>query len=91
MANLKKLQLLPISGEFCSSLEVFQPSAETIARHALAKAKPGGIIIFHDGYNNKKADRTQTVKAVKIVVEELSQKGYKFVTVDQLLNIPAYR
>ena len=88
--SLKKHKMKPVSGEFCDILEVFQPTGEKIARRTLARVKPGSIIIFHDGYNAKGADRTQTVRAVKIVVEELLKKNYKFVTVDELLNIPPY-
>ena len=90
-SKLSKLELLAVSGEFCSSIEVFQPSARLIAKHALAKSKPGLILIFHDGYNSKGADREQTVEAVKIVVEELLSKGYKFTTVNDLMGIGAYK
>ena len=88
--SLKKQKINPVSGEFCDILEVFQPSGAKIARRTIAKVKPGSIIIFHDGYNSKGADRTQTVQAVKIVVEELSKQNYRFVTVDNLLNVPPY-
>jgi peptidoglycan-N-acetylglucosamine deacetylase len=89
--TLKKNGLLPISGEFCHPLEIFQLDANKIAAAALKKAKPGAIIIFHDGYNGKGGDRTNTVKAVKIVITELSKKGYTLVPVDKLLNVQPYQ
>jgi len=82
LKSVKKLGLKPISGVFCHSLEVFQIDAQQIAKGAIKKAKPGQIIIFHDGYNAKGANRTQTVEAVKLTVEALSKKGYNF----KLLN-----
>jgi peptidoglycan/xylan/chitin deacetylase (PgdA/CDA1 family) len=83
--------LRPVSGEFCHPLEVFKIDGSKIARSVLKRVKSGSIIIFHDGYNAKGADRTQTVKALKIVVEQLLKDGYSFVTVDKLLGVPAYQ
>ena len=82
-ASDRKLQ--PISGEFCDVLEVFQRSSATIARHAIKKLKPGAIIIFHDGYNAKGSDRSQTVAAIKLFAEAAHSQGYELVTVSKLL------
>jgi peptidoglycan-N-acetylglucosamine deacetylase len=83
--------LRPVSGEFCHPLEVFQPRARLIADGVLAKARPGAIVIFHDGYDGHEGDRASTVAAARIVVDKLSAQGYRFVTVDELLGIPAYQ
>jgi peptidoglycan/xylan/chitin deacetylase (PgdA/CDA1 family) len=88
---LRKEDLQPISGVFAHAFEVFQPSPARIARRALAKARPGSILIFHDGFDSRGGDRTNTVAAVKIVVQGLRDRGFRFTTVDQLLEIPAYR
>jgi len=91
LGSLKQQQLYPISGQFAHPLEVLQIDATKIAHAAIKKAKPGSIIIFHDGYDGRGANRSQTVEAVKIFVEQLSKSGYQFVTVDQLLGIEAYQ
>ena len=91
LRTLRKSGLHPISGVFCHPFEVFQPDARRIARHALARARPGTILIFHDGFDSRVADRTQTVGAVRMVVATLKIRGYRFVTVDELLNLPAYQ
>jgi peptidoglycan-N-acetylglucosamine deacetylase len=83
--------LQPVSGEFCHPLEVFQPRAQMIADGVLAKAKPGSIVIFHDGYDGHDGNRTSTVAAAKIVVDRLSEQGFSFVTVDEMLGVPAYQ
>jgi peptidoglycan-N-acetylglucosamine deacetylase len=57
----------------------------------LAKARPGSIVIFHDGYDGHAGNRASTVAAARIVVDKLSKQGYQFVTVDELLGIPAYQ
>lgn len=90
LKTLNKLGLTPVSGVFCSALEVFQPKGTIIAKHTLAKARPGAIIIFHDGYDAKGGNRRQTVEAVKLVVEALQKQDYMFVTVNELLDVPAY-
>lgn len=91
LAMIRSHFLQPVSGEFCHSLEVFQPNPTRIARGAVSKAKPGAFILFHDGFDAKGGNRSQTVKAVKITIERLSNAGYGFTTVDKLLGVPAYR
>jgi peptidoglycan/xylan/chitin deacetylase (PgdA/CDA1 family) len=86
----RKHRLRVISGEFCHALEVFQPAPERIARRALAKTRPGSILIFHDGFDGRGGNRASTVEAVKMVVDGLISRGYRFTTVDRLLDIPAY-
>ncbi len=83
--------LQPVSGEFCHSLEVLRIDPKKIAKAAIKKAKPGAIIIFHDGIDGKGGDRQQTIDAAKIVVNQLIKDGYSFVTVDKLLGVPAYQ
>ncbi len=90
-AVLRAQNLQPISGEFCHPFEVFQPNPQRIARRALAKVRPGSILIFHDGFDSRGGNRANTVEAVMIVVAELRRQGYLFVTVDDLLGIPAYQ
>jgi peptidoglycan-N-acetylglucosamine deacetylase len=90
-AVLRAQGLQAISGEFCHALEVFQPRPEIIAHGALAKVVPGSIIIFHDGFDGHEGNRASTVSAVEMVVDKLHREGYRFVTVDELLGIPAYQ
>ena len=86
---LREQGLRPVSGEFCHPLEVCQPQPWLIAEHALAKARPGSVIIFHDGLDGRGGNRASTVAAVKIVVDRLSRAGLGFVTVSDLLGLPA--
>jgi peptidoglycan/xylan/chitin deacetylase (PgdA/CDA1 family) len=80
-----------VSGEFCHPLEVAQPSPARIARLAVRFARPGSIIIFHDGRDGKGGDRAATVEAVRLVVDGLRDQNYTFVTVDRLLDVPPYQ
>lgn len=57
-----------------------------IAKKILKKVKPGSIVLFHDlgGY------RDTTVKALEIVLPELARRGYRFLTVSELLEKPGH-
>ena len=70
------------------------PTPELFAQEIVKATKPGGIILLHDGYgtthNNAQADRSLTVKALPLIIEQLKAKGYMFVTVPELLDVPAY-
>lgn len=83
--------LRPVSGEFCHPLEVLQINPERLARAAIAKTRPGTILIFHDGFDGHDGNRAATVAAVKLVVDRLHADGYAFTTVDRLLSVAAYR
>ena len=65
LSMLGRSGLTPVSGLFCHALEVFQIDAARIAARAIAKARPGTIIIFHDGYNARGGVRAETVEAVR--------------------------
>lgn len=91
LRSARRRGLQPVSGVFGDMLEPLQPSGAHMARRALAKVRPGIILIFHDGYNGNGARRAATVDAVKIVVPALLAQGYRFVTVDELLKVPAYQ
>ncbi|MEV6928931.1 polysaccharide deacetylase family protein [Dactylosporangium sp. NPDC051485] len=88
---LRRGGLHPVAGEFGHALEVFQPSGARMARRAVAKTRPGSILIFHDGFDSRGGNRSQTVVAVRETVEGLLARGYRFVTVDELLGVPAYQ
>lgn len=88
---LLRERLEPVAGVFCHPLEVFHRDGAAMARRAIARTRPGTILIFHDGFDGRVGDRTQTVKAVQLTVDGLLERGYRFVTVDELLGVPAYR
>ncbi|MDD5073186.1 MAG: polysaccharide deacetylase family protein [Candidatus Omnitrophica bacterium] len=56
-----------------------------ISRHI----RPGDIILFHDSggvFSTEGGDRRQTVKTIPRLVRKLQEKGYRFVTVSELLS-----
>jgi len=87
LATLRRTGLTPVSGEFADELEVFRPSAERTVRRALSRARPGAILIFHDGLDARGGDRSQTVRAIDLLIPELRSRGYSFARVDELLEM----
>ncbi|MDM5248068.1 polysaccharide deacetylase family protein [Lysinibacillus sp. G4S2] len=59
------------------------PGEKRIVNTVLKGAKPGSVVLFHDGGGN----REQTVRALKKILPELEKQGYKFVTISELLDI----
>jgi serine-type D-Ala-D-Ala carboxypeptidase/endopeptidase (penicillin-binding protein 4) len=53
-----------------------------IVRRALAGARPGGIILMHDGGG----DRSETVAALPSIITGLHKRGYRVVSVPTLLR-----
>jgi peptidoglycan/xylan/chitin deacetylase (PgdA/CDA1 family) len=51
-----------------------QPGPQAIANEVLEKAYPGAVVLMHDGGR----DRSQTVDALKTILRQLSDQGYRF-------------
>ena len=56
-------------------------SGERIIRNTLRNAKPGGIILFHDGIES-----IPTSRVLPTIIDRLREEGYEFVTVGELLR-----
>lgn len=59
-----------------------------ITRYIVKNVRSGDIILFHDSggtFSIEGGDRHETVLAVKRTIEKLRERGYRFVTVDELL------
>ena len=60
-----------------------KPGADVIAQHIIAQAHPGGISLMHDGGGM----RAQSVAALPVIIDTLRERGYRFVTVPELLRL----
>ena len=60
-----------------------KPTATVLANRVLNQANPGDIVLMHDGGGN----RSETIAALKIIIPELQKRGYRFVTVSELLSL----
>jgi peptidoglycan/xylan/chitin deacetylase (PgdA/CDA1 family) len=68
-----------------------EKSARTIARRIVRGAKPGAIILLHDGLDGDSVtDRTVLVRALPLILDGLRAKHLRPVGLDQLIGGPAY-
>lgn len=60
-------------------------NSEEMASFVTNNAKPGSIVLFHDGGG----DRSKKLEATRIIVEQLRHEGYQFKTVTELMVLQA--
>jgi peptidoglycan/xylan/chitin deacetylase (PgdA/CDA1 family)/GT2 family glycosyltransferase len=64
-----------------------EKSGDEIIRAILRRAKPGGVIVLHDGRDTRlNYDRSHMLQALPFVIETLTEKGFDFVTVPELFE-----
>jgi peptidoglycan/xylan/chitin deacetylase (PgdA/CDA1 family) len=64
-----------------------RPGASAIVARVLAQVQPGSIIVSHDGGGN----RAQTLAAYPAIIHSLRARGYRIVTIPELLGFrPVY-
>ena len=59
------------------------PGVDKIVNKVLDGLKNGDVVLFHDGGGN----RQQTVKALEKILPELKKRGYKFITITEMINL----
>ncbi|BAY60373.1 polysaccharide deacetylase [Calothrix brevissima NIES-22] len=69
----------------CGDADRHIPQVPGMVNNVLKTAKPGAIVLLHDGGGN----RSRTVKALPQIIADLKAQGYKFVTASELLDIQA--
>lgn len=60
-----------------------------MVRYLSLNIKNGDILLFHDSGNvwtTEGGNRTQTVKAISLLARTLKEKGFEFVSVEELMN-----
>lgn len=60
-----------------------RPGVKRIADHVINHARGGDIVLMHDHVQG----RSQTPDALRLILPELQKKGFRFVTVTELLGI----
>jgi len=62
---------------------------QCIVRYLAARVCSGDILLFHDSGNifaREGGDRSQTVRAVMILIKILREKGFSFVTFEEMMH-----
>jgi peptidoglycan-N-acetylglucosamine deacetylase len=65
------------------SVDYSRPSVSKLINNVFREAKPGGIVLMHDGGGN----RSQTVQALPQIIANFRKQGYSFVTIPELLEM----
>jgi peptidoglycan/xylan/chitin deacetylase (PgdA/CDA1 family)/GT2 family glycosyltransferase len=64
-----------------------EKSGDEIVLAILRRAKPGGVIVLHDGRDTRpNYDRSRMIQALPSVIETLLERGFEFVTIPELLE-----
>jgi peptidoglycan/xylan/chitin deacetylase (PgdA/CDA1 family)/GT2 family glycosyltransferase len=64
-----------------------EKSGDEIVQAILGRARPGGVIVLHDGRDTRlKYDRSHMLQALPFVIETLMERGFEFVTIPELLQ-----
>jgi peptidoglycan-N-acetylglucosamine deacetylase len=61
-----------------------------IVKYILHHVQPGDIILFHDSggvFKTEGGNRKETVNTIPRLVQKLRERGYRFVTISQLLDL----
>jgi peptidoglycan-N-acetylglucosamine deacetylase len=80
LAILRGLKMLVVLWTVDTS-DYARPGAARIAYTAISGARPGAIILMHDGGGN----RDETLAALPRIIAALRRRGYRLVTISQLL------
>jgi peptidoglycan/xylan/chitin deacetylase (PgdA/CDA1 family) len=80
LSQLRGLHLLMVLWS-ADTEDYLQPGVPVIVQRALEGAKPGAILLMHDGGGT----RTQTIAALPTIITRLHKLGYNLVTVPELL------
>lgn len=95
----RKLGYTPVMWSVPLANDWDDPPARVIASRVLRYAGDGAIIALHDGNQGivcagahvspRTCDRSADVEATRLIVEALKREGYRFVTIPELLQLPA--
>jgi peptidoglycan/xylan/chitin deacetylase (PgdA/CDA1 family) len=61
-----------------------------IVKYIVRHVRPGDIILFHDGggaFRTEGGNRTETIKVIPRLIEKLKERGYRLVTVSELMAL----
>lgn len=99
IGEVRKLGYTPVMWSVPLPKDWEYPPARVIAARVLRYATDGAIIALHDGNEGilckkrhlspRVCDRSADVGATKLIVEALKRRGYRFVTIPELLNLNA--
>jgi len=95
LAQVRRLGFTPVMWSVPLARDWEYPSPQVIAQRVLRYVRNGSIVVLHDGNEGllcardrlapRTCDRGNVVDATRIIVERLKRRGYRFVTIPQLM------
>ena len=61
-------------------------SADEIVDHVILRARPGAVVLFHDGRNDPTQSATVTVAALRVILGKLKHHRLKMATVSEAMR-----
>jgi len=84
-AFARRLGFEPVLGDVYPE-DPRRPGVAKIVARTMRRLREGSILILHDGSVWLPGDRSQTIRAVEIILGEAADKGLRAVTVGELLD-----
>jgi peptidoglycan/xylan/chitin deacetylase (PgdA/CDA1 family)/glycosyltransferase involved in cell wall biosynthesis len=66
-------------------------SGKRVVRRFEKHLSPGAIVLMHDGQGQHHIKMTSTLEALPVIIEWGRDRGYTFMTLDELLALPSHR
>lgn len=97
LSEVRRLGYIPVMWSVPLAHDWENPPAQTIATRILENVRDGSILVLHDGNRGllcgrdqlptRLCDRSEDIQATRIIVQTLKRRGYRFVTIPQLIAI----
>lgn len=97
LAQARRLGFTPVMWSVPLARDWEYPPPQVIAQRILRYVRNGSIVVLHDGNEGllcardrlapRTCDRSDVVDATRIIIEKLKQRGYRFVTIPQLMHL----
>ncbi len=97
LSEARRLGYTPVMWSVPLARDWEYPSASVIAKRILDRVSNGSIVVLHDGNRGQLCaadhlaphvcDRSADIAATRQIVETLKARGYRFVTIPQLLQL----
>ncbi len=67
------------------------PPPEELTRRVVEAARPGSIVLLHDGLDTRSGvDRSRLLAALPAIIQGLQERGFRLVRLDELLGVAPY-
>jgi peptidoglycan-N-acetylglucosamine deacetylase len=74
------------------AIDGIRPNTQRILNRLVPHTRAGDIVILHDGVEpHTRRDSSQTIAAIKPLIQQLRDRGLEPARLDRLIALPAYQ